>query len=160
MRIGDIDLSWTTFYLACPAKKDFGLSSEINRTFRIVGTVSRPCLSLADLRYLNEYGKLCQVPFAQSVSGIHIEISSKSFQLPTELFTKPAVVEVVGAGFDRPPNERFFTLRFPRIQKIHRDRTYADCLDFDDYQRLAEKSVGWLKENNHQHRKVICQESV
>ncbi|KAK5356244.1 hypothetical protein LTS03_011709, partial [Exophiala xenobiotica] len=147
----DIDLSWTTFYLACPTKKDVGFSSEIKPTFRVVGTVSRPCLAVADLRYLNEYGKLCQVPFAQSVSGIHIEISPKAFQLPTVLFTKPAVVEVVGAGFDRPPNERFFTLRFPRIQKIHHNRTYADSLDFDEYQRLAKQSVLYLEEGGHQH---------
>ncbi|KAK5215414.1 hypothetical protein LTR72_011528 [Exophiala xenobiotica] len=153
LMMGDIDLSWTTFYLASPTKKDVGFTSEINPTFRVVGTVSRLCLAVADLRYLNEYGKLCQVPFAQSVSGIHIEISSKSFQLPTELFTKPVVVEGVGAGFDRPPNERFFTLRFPRIQKIHHDRTYADSLDFDEYQRLAKQSVVYLKERDHQNGK-------
>ncbi|KAK5332478.1 hypothetical protein LTR98_011400 [Exophiala xenobiotica] len=151
LMMGDIDLSWTTFYLACPTKKDIGFSSEIKPTFRIVGTVSRPCLAVADLRYLNKYGKLCQVPFAQSVSGIHIEISPRAFQLPTELFTKPAVVEVMGAGFDRPPNERFFTLRFPRIQKIHHDRTYADSLDFDEYQRLAKQSVLYLEKGGHQH---------
>ena len=131
--LDDNGLSWTTFYLACLTNKDVSLPSEIKPTFRVVGTVGRPCLGVADLRYLNEYGKLCQVPFAQSVSGIHIEISSKSFQLPTELFTTPAVVKVVGAGFDRPPNERFFTLRFPRIQKIHRDRLPVDSLDFDEY---------------------------
>ncbi|KAK5216010.1 hypothetical protein LTR72_010984 [Exophiala xenobiotica] len=153
LMMGNIDLSWTTFYLACPTKKAVGFSPEIKPTFRVVGTVSRPCLAVADLRYLNEYGKLCQVPFAQSVSGIHIEISPKSFQLPTELFTKPVVVEVVGAGFDRPPNERFFTLRFPRIQKIHHDRTYADSLDFDEYQRLAKQSVVYLKERDHQSGK-------
>ncbi|KAK5219359.1 hypothetical protein LTR47_011506 [Exophiala xenobiotica] len=153
LMMGDIDLSWTTFYLACPTRKDVGFSSETKPTFRVVGTVSRPCLAVADLRYLNEYGRLCQVPFAQSVSGIHIEISPKSFQLPTELFTKPAVVEVVGAGFDRLRNERFFTLRFPRIQKIHHDRTYADSLDFDEYQRLAKQSVGHLNDGGHQHGK-------
>ncbi|KAK5445415.1 hypothetical protein LTR55_012274, partial [Exophiala xenobiotica] len=153
LMIRDIDLSWTTFYLACPTRKDVGFSSETKPTFRVVGTVSRPCLAVADLRYLNEYGRLCQVPFAQSVSGIHIEISPKSFQLPTELFTKPAVVEVVGAGFDRLRNERFFTLRFPRIQKIHHDRTYADSLDFDEYQRLAKQSVGHLNDGGHQHGK-------
>jgi hypothetical protein len=75
----DIDLSWTTNHLATPTKKDVGFTLEINPTFRVVGTISRPCLAVADLRYLNKYGKLCQVPFAQSISGIHIKISSKSF---------------------------------------------------------------------------------
>jgi DNA ligase-4 len=64
-----------------------------------------------------------------------IQIGSMSSDLPTELFTKPAIVEVVGTGFDRPPDERFLTLRFPRILKVHRDRTYIDCIDFAEYQR-------------------------
>ncbi|KIW88547.1 uncharacterized protein Z519_10593 [Cladophialophora bantiana CBS 173.52] len=107
LMMGDSDLSWTTFYLACPTNKDVGLSSKTKPRFRV------------------------------STPGINVEISLESFHPPTELFTKPAVVEVVGAGFDRPPNVRFFTLRFPRIQKVHRDRTYIDSLDFDEYQRLA-----------------------
>ncbi|KAK5188486.1 hypothetical protein LTR92_011470 [Exophiala xenobiotica] len=59
LMMGDIDLSWTTFYLACSTKKDVDFSSEIKPPFRVVGTVSRLCLAVADLRYFNKYGKLC-----------------------------------------------------------------------------------------------------
>jgi len=31
-----------------------------------------------------------------------------------ELFKKPVVVEVIGAGFDKPPDAAFLTLQFPR----------------------------------------------
>ena len=31
-------------------------------------------------------------------------------------FKKPLVIEVIGAGFDKPADARSFTLRFPRIQ--------------------------------------------
>ena len=59
---------------------------------------------------------------------------------PTELFKKPMVVEVIGAGFDKPANANFFTLRFPRIQKVHGDRPFRDALSLSEYQRLAKES--------------------
>lgn len=67
---------------------------------------------------------------------------------PTNLFTEPAVVEVIGAGFDRLANVRFSTLRFPRIVKIHRDRTFRDSVDFAEYQRLAEESIAHVEDRN------------
>ncbi|KAK7883407.1 hypothetical protein LTR67_011278 [Exophiala xenobiotica] len=145
LMLGDDSLSWTTFYLACLTNKDDIVHSDVKPAFRMVGTISRLCLEMADLRYLNDYGRLCQVPFRQRV------LAPSHF--PTELFTKPAVVEVVGAGFDRPPNERFLTLRFPRILKVHRDRTYTDSIDFAEYQRQAKQSTLYLKEDS-QHRKA------
>jgi len=33
------------------------------------------------------------------------------------------VAKVIGAGFNRSPNAQYFTLRFPRIVKIHNDRS-------------------------------------
>lgn len=61
-------------------------------------------------------------------------------KLPTSLFTRPAAVEVVGARFDRPPNSRYYTLRFPRVLKIHYDRTIVDATDSAAYQLIAEQS--------------------
>lgn len=59
---------------------------------------------------------------------------------PTELFKKPVMVEVLGAGFDKPSGCAFFTLRFPRVVKIHQDRSYPDALGFTEYQQLADES--------------------
>jgi hypothetical protein len=58
---------------------------------------------------------------------------------PTELFKKSMVVEAIGAGFDKPPDAAF-TLRFPRILKIHRDQSDRDALSFVEYQHLADES--------------------
>jgi hypothetical protein len=59
---------------------------------------------------------------------------------PTELFRKPLVAKVVGTGFDKADNDRYFTLRFPRIQKIHGDRSCEDMISFDDLQVSADRS--------------------
>ena len=56
------------------------------------------------------------------------------------------VVEVIGAGFDRPSNGNFLSLRFPRIVKVHEDRSIQDALDFDEYQRLALENIKGLGE--------------
>jgi hypothetical protein len=48
------------------------------------------------------------------------------------------VVEVIGAGFDQPSDEDFFSLRFPHITKIHEDRLAQDTVE---YQCLAHESI-------------------
>ena len=150
--LGDRRLSWTTFYLACLTNEGALTQPDVKPKFRVVGTVGRPCLRIADLHHLNEHGKLCQVPFGLCTAGMDIELSMPPSKWPTVLFTDPVVVEVVGAGFDRPPNERFLTLRFPRILKVHRDRTHTDCIDFGEYQRQAEQSTTYLVQTTEQGR--------
>jgi DNA ligase-4 len=134
------ELSWTTFYLACPVNKVAMQSTNYKTTFCIVGIVERPCISIRDMRYLNNHGRLYQVPFEKCTLNIEIDIDQLQVAQPTQLFTYPLVVEVVGAGFDRPPNTRYFTLRFPRVVKVHHDRRVEDVLDFVEYQQLADRS--------------------
>jgi DNA ligase 4 len=59
------NLSWTTFYLACLVNKDQVRRFDVKPRFRVVSTVGRPCLSVEDLRQLNDHGKFHLVPFAR-----------------------------------------------------------------------------------------------
>jgi hypothetical protein len=68
-------------------------------------------------------------------------LQSSSSRTPYRLFWSPVVVEVIGAGFDRPSDEDFFSLRFPRIKKIHEDRLAQDAVNFSEYQCLARQSI-------------------
>jgi DNA ligase 4 len=144
------ELSWTTFYLACPVNKVAMQSANYKVTFRIVGFMERPCISIRDMRYLNNHSKLYQVPFKKCTLNMEIDIDQLQVAQPTELFTSPLVVEVVGAGFDRPPNTRYFTLRFPRVVKIHHDRRVEDVLDFVEYQQLADRSRAYATDEDDQ----------
>jgi hypothetical protein len=96
-------------------------------------SVSRPAISIQDLRFLIRYGTPFQVPFADN--GINVEVKPEltDGRPSTALFTRPAVVEVIGAGFDRLPNSRLETLRFPQITKVHHDRGFLNAIDFDSY---------------------------
>lgn len=133
-------LSWTTSYLACLENKDHVRRFDVKPRFRIVGSVNRPCLSLHDLRQLNNCGERHQIPFARQGADMDVQIDFTRPDQPTKLFKRPIVVEVIGAGFDKPADTRFFNLRFPRIQKVHGDRPFQDALSFAEYQRLAEES--------------------
>jgi DNA ligase 4 len=133
------DLPWTT-YLAGPVNKISTQLGNYKVTIRIIGFVERPCISIRDMWYLKNHGKLHQVPFKGCSVNMEIKMDRLQVAQATELFTRPLVVEVVGAGFDRPPNTRYFTLRFPRVIKIHHDRCVEDVLDFIEYQQLADQS--------------------
>ena len=93
------------------------------------------------------------MPFARSRLEMDVHNDLAVGKLPTSLFTRPAVVEVVGAGFDRPPSSHRYTLRFPRVLKIHYDRTIVDATDSTAYQLIAEQSwvyVGYEAEEKYE----------
>jgi hypothetical protein len=52
-----------------------------------------------------------------------------------------------GAGFERPADTSHWTLRFPRIQKVHEDRTPKDVVSFDELQELARRCQHLAPEN-------------
>jgi hypothetical protein len=56
------------------------------------------------------------------------------------LFRIPIILEVVGAGFDQPANAGY-TLRFPRVLKIHGDRSLKDTIGFVELQEMAKRCI-------------------
>src|SRR5204862_8073276 len=60
---------------------------------------------------------------------------------PAELFKHPFSVELMGAGFDKPSNSRYFVLRFPRMLKIHGDRSFKDTVSFEELQEMAKRCM-------------------
>ena len=63
-----------------------------------------------------------------------VELDLGQISLPTDLFKDLFVVELAGAGFDKPANSRYYTLRFVRIQKIHQDCTFKDTVSLAEIQ--------------------------
>ena len=90
--------------------------------------------------------------FSRSCERLHVITEFRGKDLPTHLFSQPAVVEVVGAGFDRPADARYLTLRFPRIVKVHHDRSLDDAINFTEYQSMAEVSCGMADHDENEYR--------
>lgn len=141
LKLGVTELPWTSFYIGCLQNK-----AEVLRgakpSFRVLDGF-KVGINKHDLKTLCNYSKFsaenvqsCRVPDAFNFS---IEGS-----LPRKmaiLFTQPLVVEVKGTGFDKPPNTGFFTLRFPRVIKIHLDRSVKETVGFDELQAMAEEAM-------------------
>ena len=98
--------------------------------FRTIDKVDRHSISKANMTYLNRHGYFAQTSFAESIQEFDVVVDPVRHLQPVELFRCPFIVEVVGAGFDKPTNARYYALRFPRLLKIHEDRSIKDAIGF------------------------------
>jgi len=140
-------LSWTMFYVGCLDNKDQVKRYDAKPRFQIIDILTHHSMCKQDMLDLNMKGKFLEIPYQPEVEELEVKMACKSMQQPTELFKDPFIVEIMGAGFERPSNARYFTLRFPRkiservAVKIHSDRCIADTTSFDELQELAEQSM-------------------
>lgn len=96
-------------------------------------------ISKDNILYLNRNSYFERVPFATSVPEFDIRFHHGRHLQPAELFKRPFVVELIGASFDKPANARYFALRFPRVLKIHEDRSFKDTISFEELQGVAKR---------------------
>jgi DNA ligase-4 len=45
----------------------------------------------------------------------------------------------MSAGFGKPTNSRLFSLPFPRVQKIHEDRSFKDTVSLEEPQEMTRR---------------------
>jgi hypothetical protein len=88
--------------------------------------------------YLNHHGYFERVPFTKSIPEFDVGFDHGQLQ-PTDLFRHPFTVELVGAGFDKPANSKYFALRFPRLLKIYEDRSFKGTVSFEELQEMAKR---------------------
>jgi DNA ligase 4 len=79
------------------------------------------------------------VQFAKSIVEFDVAFDHGRQLQPADLFKSPFSVELMGAGFDKLANTRYFTLRFPRMLKIHGDRLFKDTISFEELQQMAKQ---------------------
>jgi DNA ligase-4 len=103
--------------------------------------IDRYGISKKNMLFLNRQGYFKRVPWSSFHPPIEINAGHLQVRRSAELFKRSFVVEVVGAGFDKPFDCDSFTLRFPRIHKIHNDRLVKDIVGYDELQILAERAM-------------------
>lgn len=131
----------TSFYIGCLENKDEDCRFNTRPGFRITDRINRHGISKGDILYFNQRGYFERVSFAISITEFDVKFDQGQRLRPAELFKYPFVVELVGAGFDKLANARYFALRFPRVPKIHQDRIFKDTISFGELQELARRSV-------------------
>jgi DNA ligase-4 len=145
-------LRWTSFYIGCLENKNQVCRFDVKPIFRIIDKIDRHGMTKKDILFLNRLGYFEEVPFALSTPKLDVRLERGRLPLPTDLFKRPFIVDVMGAGFDKPANTRFFALRFPRVQKIHQDRTIKDTVGFEELQELARQSMEVPQEEESENR--------
>ena len=135
----DLDLPWTHFYLGCLRNKDAVLQSAAKPHIMVFDKISE-CIKREDLLYLNQQGQYplrAMEPGSKDVTeSYNLEVAS-GLPIPKVIFRKPFVFDIAGSGFDKAPNRDIFTLRFPRVLRLHRDRDWKQAVGLDELQAMA-----------------------
>ncbi|KAH7110965.1 hypothetical protein EDB81DRAFT_831389 [Dactylonectria macrodidyma] len=139
--LGIGSLWWTSFYIGCVENKDEVCRFNAKPRFRIIDTIDRHGISKENITYLNRHGYFTRTPFAKSMPEFDVILEPARRLQPVELFQHPFIVEVVGAGFDKPANVGYFALRFPRVLKVHEDRSFRDTISFEELQEMAQRCL-------------------
>ncbi|KAI1998334.1 hypothetical protein LOZ53_000120 [Ophidiomyces ophidiicola] len=130
-------LLWTSFFVGCleTTQQVSGIQRQV---FRVIDVINRHNIGPQLILSLNQLG---QFQICDPTSSPFL-IKSDQPQIPEVevLFRMPFVVEMVGSCFERPQDVRYYTLRFPRVLKIHSDRSVDEAITFAELQRLAETS--------------------
>lgn len=142
-------LTWTRFYIGCLTNKYNVLHFGAKPRYDLVDSLNS-CMKRPDLRRINNEGQFYAEPYRDGVTiqAFDILVRYRQYIMST-IFTEPFVFEVLGSGFDKQPNQNFYTLRFPRVLKIHWDRTWKDTVDFDELQQMAEKERTFSSQDAH-----------
>lgn len=151
-------LRWTHFLVGCLVNKDAAVQGEDTPRFRVVDLVNRHCMHHRFMQILNQFGEFHACD-PEGFHGFRVDYGHGSLPEASVLFRKPFVVEMMGSGFEKPSGARYFTLRFPRILKIHTDRTYEDAASFSELQLLADEArsvpLEGLSQEREQWRKRL-----
>lgn len=132
-------LSWTHFFIGCLDNKEDVVQLSASPRFRIVDMIGTHSLGVNNMHVLNQWGKFvaCDVDSNTAFECYSIHNSLPNMDVA---FKTPFVVELLGSGFDKPSNTQYYTLRFPRVLKIHWDRSFEDAISFVELQELAQKA--------------------
>lgn len=147
------NLQWTDFYIGCLENKERVTRWGEKPRFVVVSNIP---LSKELMGSLVTNRCRTQSKFENSFD-LRIEKGIANGKFPSTLFMEPLVFDINCFGFDKEGNTGFWTMRFPRVTKVHFDRTFLDTISFEELQIMAEKSrsdpynvhsqeeTGWVK---------------
>ena len=141
-KLGITHLRWTHFHVGCLLNKlevvHYGAKPNV-----MVLDATNQGIKRSNMERLCALGQFRELDVLSEEARevFNFSIGSQHTCKMDVVFREPFVFEVMGGGFDKPGNEDYFVLRFPRVLKIHWDRDFKDTIGFDDLQVLAAESM-------------------
>ena len=149
------NLSWTHFFIGCLTNKGDVINQGAKPSVLIFDCL-HDCIGRGNMKMLNQHGKFREMKpgSEESLKTFRVSYANLDPALPkmSAIFNQPFVFEIVGSGFDKSQNQEIFTLRFPRVLKIHWDRDWKESsVSLDELQVLAKEARELPHhENSHQ----------
>ena len=132
-----INIRWTHFYIGCLRNKAAVLHAGEKPRFFVFEQI-KDGIRREDMKKLTENGCLraMSTEFPETWEVFDIELA-RGLPSMSVIFRKPFVFDIAGSGFDKSPNRDIFTLRFPRVMKVHFDRNWNESVDLEELQQMA-----------------------
>lgn len=132
-----MNIRWTHFHIGCLRNKAAVLHAGEKPRFFVFDHI-KDCIKREDMKTLTENGCLRAMgtEFPETWELFDIELA-QGLPSMSVVFRQPFVFDVAGSGFDKSPNRDIFTLRFPRLMKLHLDRDWREAVGLDELQHMA-----------------------
>ena len=138
LKSGIKHLKWTDFVLGGLVNKEDVLRFGTRPQYKVLGTIQQAhCIPRPILQTANIIGNLSAEPHDPKQQPSNFDIINTVGAKIDAIFNSPLVFEVLGAGFQKPSNCRFYMLRHARVKKLHQDRSWKDCVSFQELQDQA-----------------------
>lgn len=132
-------VKYTHFYLGCLTNKEAVERWDARPEFRVVNEVE---VNSTMMEHLRRTWITDTVPLGDDKAPVlDVPPGIAQGRKISTAFTEPAVFEMTCFSFHKAPNTGFWSLRFPYVSKIHSDRTWKDCITFQELQELAEEEL-------------------
>ncbi|KAI0443909.1 hypothetical protein F4803DRAFT_513248 [Xylaria telfairii] len=144
------NIKWTHFFIGCLENKDQARAKTEIPRFRVTNIVelTGPTLSA----FWTQRSPI-SVPYNENTL-IQLDGSGRVLaKKPTVIFPDPLVFDMRCFGFDKEPNTKFWSMRFPQVEKVHHDRSYLDTITFSELQEIAETATNVPDEEDSQEMK-------
>ncbi|PGH00774.1 hypothetical protein AJ79_08112 [Helicocarpus griseus UAMH5409] len=132
-------LKWTSFFVGC-RERIIESSHDARAVYRLTDVLDRNSMHIRVMQTLNQFGQFSSCDMDSEAAPFRINRDQMQMPQVQVLLQNPFVVEMLGSGFERPSGVNYYTLRFPRILKIHTDRDVEDATTLEDLQKLAEEA--------------------
>lgn len=131
-------VKWTDFVLGGLMNKEAVLRFAARPRFQVLGTIQQAhCIPQPILQTANIIGNLSAEPHDPQRQPSSFDLVNTVGAKVDTIFDSPLVFEVLGAGFQKPSNCKFYMLRHARVKKLHQDRSWKDCISFQELQEQA-----------------------
>ena len=135
------NIKWTDFHLGMLTNKEEVQRYDATPKFKVVGMIQQSfCIPKPIFEAANILGNLSAIPYSTGMQVTQFDLDIPPACQISHIFTKPLVFEVLGSGYEKPSNTNYFMLRHARVTKLHQDRSWKDCVSFQELQEQARAS--------------------